>query len=188
MRSPRNRTIALPGYWDGGRRMVIRFAPTEGGEWAFRLTSNVAALNGPDGHIHGRRFGCAGFRQSGERASLALHRAAEAAPVDGRHRAAVRIPGRRRVPRHGRCARGAEVQPSARMGDRRWRRCGLLRARFAQARTVPQARRPRALSEPERHHRRSGLGRRRRNAHQAFPQGRISAGASCATWWRAMRP
>jgi Domain of unknown function (DUF5060)/Protein of unknown function (DUF4038) len=45
VRSPRNRTTALPGYWDGGGRMVVRFAPTEGGQWAFRLTSNVAALN-----------------------------------------------------------------------------------------------------------------------------------------------
>jgi hypothetical protein len=49
VRSPRNRTTAVPGYWDGGRRMVIRFAPTEGGQWSFRLTSNVAALNDQTG-------------------------------------------------------------------------------------------------------------------------------------------
>jgi hypothetical protein len=49
VRSPRNRTIALPGYWDGARRMAIRVAPTEGGQWAFRLTSNVAALDGLTG-------------------------------------------------------------------------------------------------------------------------------------------
>src|SRR5580700_2156827 len=49
VRSPRNRTTSVPGYWDGGRRMVIRFAPTEAGEWAFRLTSNVAALDGQTG-------------------------------------------------------------------------------------------------------------------------------------------
>jgi len=49
VRSPRNRTTAVPGYWDGGRRMVIRFAPTEGGQWAFRLTSNLAALNDQTG-------------------------------------------------------------------------------------------------------------------------------------------
>ena len=29
--------------------MVIRFAPTEGGQWTFRLTSNVAALNDQTG-------------------------------------------------------------------------------------------------------------------------------------------
>jgi hypothetical protein len=49
VRSPRNRTTAVPGFWDGGRRMVIRFAPTEGGQWSFRLTSNVAALNDQTG-------------------------------------------------------------------------------------------------------------------------------------------
>jgi hypothetical protein len=49
VRSPRNRTTAVPGYWDGGRRMAIRFAPTEGGQWTFRLTSNVAALNDQTG-------------------------------------------------------------------------------------------------------------------------------------------
>jgi hypothetical protein len=49
VRSPRNRTTAVPGYWDGGRRMVIRFAPTEAGQWTFRLTSNVAALNDQTG-------------------------------------------------------------------------------------------------------------------------------------------
>jgi len=45
VRSPRNRTTTVPGYWDGGRRMVVRFAPTEGGQWVFRLLSNVPALN-----------------------------------------------------------------------------------------------------------------------------------------------
>jgi Domain of unknown function (DUF5060)/Protein of unknown function (DUF4038) len=45
VRSPRNRTTSIPGYWDGGRRMVVRFAPTEGGQWVFRLLSNVAGLN-----------------------------------------------------------------------------------------------------------------------------------------------
>jgi hypothetical protein len=49
LRSPRNRTTSVPGYWDGGRRMVIRVAPTEGGQWTFRLTSNVAALNDQTG-------------------------------------------------------------------------------------------------------------------------------------------
>jgi hypothetical protein len=49
VRSPRNRTTSVPGYWDGGRRMVVRFAPTEGGQWAFRLTSNVAAWNDQTG-------------------------------------------------------------------------------------------------------------------------------------------
>ena len=32
-RSPRRRTLAMPAYWDGGRRMVVRFSPTEPGDW-----------------------------------------------------------------------------------------------------------------------------------------------------------
>ena len=44
-RSPRRRTYAMPAYWDGGRRMVVRFAPTESGQWDYHVTSNVAAWN-----------------------------------------------------------------------------------------------------------------------------------------------
>src|SRR6266568_3744302 len=45
-RSPRHRTLAIPAFWDGGRKLVIRFAPTEAGDWDYRLTSNVAELDG----------------------------------------------------------------------------------------------------------------------------------------------
>ena len=49
-RSPRHRhTYALPGYWDGGRRMVIRFSPTEAGEWNYLVTSNIAEWNDKTG-------------------------------------------------------------------------------------------------------------------------------------------
>jgi hypothetical protein len=50
-RSPRQRTLALPAYWDGGRRLVVRFAPTEGGEWAYRTSSNVAEFDGKTGSL-----------------------------------------------------------------------------------------------------------------------------------------
>jgi hypothetical protein len=48
-RSPRQRTFLVPAFWDGGRKMVIRFAPTEPGEWAYRLTSNVDGWDGKSG-------------------------------------------------------------------------------------------------------------------------------------------
>jgi len=51
IRSPRHRTIALPAFWDGGGRMVIRFAPTEPGEWEFRITSNIERFNAKQGKI-----------------------------------------------------------------------------------------------------------------------------------------
>jgi hypothetical protein len=45
-RSPRHRTMAMPAFWDGGRRLVIRFAPTEAGDWDYRVTSNVKEFDG----------------------------------------------------------------------------------------------------------------------------------------------
>src|SRR5256885_2576106 len=44
-RSPRHRTFLMPAFWDGGNRMVIRFTPTEAGDWTLRVTSNIAAYN-----------------------------------------------------------------------------------------------------------------------------------------------
>ena len=45
-RSPkRGSTSVMPGFWDGGRRFKIRFAPLEEGRWAFRITSNLASVN-----------------------------------------------------------------------------------------------------------------------------------------------
>lgn len=48
-RSPRFRTLLMPAFWDGGQRMVVRFTPTEPGEWVYRITSNLASLEGKSG-------------------------------------------------------------------------------------------------------------------------------------------
>src|SRR5262245_37534992 len=48
-RSPRRRTLAMPAYWDGGRRLVVRFSPTESGQWDYHVTSNIAAWNDKTG-------------------------------------------------------------------------------------------------------------------------------------------
>jgi hypothetical protein len=48
-RSPRHRTFAMQAYWAGGNRMVIRFTPTEVGDWDYRLTSNIKDLDGKTG-------------------------------------------------------------------------------------------------------------------------------------------
>jgi len=48
-RSPRHRTLSMPGYWDGGRRLVVRFSPTEAGDWDYHVTSNIAAWNDKTG-------------------------------------------------------------------------------------------------------------------------------------------
>jgi hypothetical protein len=60
-RSPRHRTIMMPGFWDGGRRLVIRFTPIDPGEWAYRVTSNVVSVNGKQGQVNAPDSGHPGF-------------------------------------------------------------------------------------------------------------------------------
>jgi hypothetical protein len=60
-RSPRHRTYLLPAFWDGGRRMVIRFAPTEPGGWDFRITSNLDMYNGKTGQFTATESEAPGF-------------------------------------------------------------------------------------------------------------------------------
>ena len=50
-RSPRHRTFAMPAFWAGGNRMIIRFAPTEAGDWDYRLTSNLKEFDGKTGNF-----------------------------------------------------------------------------------------------------------------------------------------
>src|SRR5215467_13853257 len=50
-RSPRHRTFAMPAFWAGGNRMIIRFTPTEAGDWDYRVTSNVKDLDGKLGNF-----------------------------------------------------------------------------------------------------------------------------------------
>src|ERR1700755_2948354 len=60
-RSPRHRTMAMPAFWDGGRRMVIRFAPTEAGDWDYRRSSNVADFDGKTGSFTAAASTAPGF-------------------------------------------------------------------------------------------------------------------------------
>jgi hypothetical protein len=60
-RSPRHHTFLVPGFWDGGHRMVLRFAPTEPGQWDYRMTSNVAAWDGKTGSFHAAESESPGF-------------------------------------------------------------------------------------------------------------------------------
>jgi hypothetical protein len=43
------RTVSVPGFWDGGRRMVLRVAPTEAGQWEYRISSNLPELEAREG-------------------------------------------------------------------------------------------------------------------------------------------
>jgi hypothetical protein len=51
-RSPRNRTFAIPAFWDGGQTLRIRFTPNETGAWSAHITSNVAAWNDKELHLN----------------------------------------------------------------------------------------------------------------------------------------
>ena len=48
-RSPHHRTLGQSAFWDGGQRMVIRFTPTEPGDWDYLVSSNIAAWDGKTG-------------------------------------------------------------------------------------------------------------------------------------------
>ncbi len=60
-RSPHQHTFLLPAFWDGERRMVIRFAPTEPGDWVFRITSNLDTYNGKTGQFTATESDAPGF-------------------------------------------------------------------------------------------------------------------------------
>src|SRR5579871_5500158 len=48
-RSPHFKTYLMPGFWNGAGEMVIRFTPTEAGDWTFKITSNLASAEGKQG-------------------------------------------------------------------------------------------------------------------------------------------
>ena len=60
-RSPRHRTVMMPAFWDGGNRMVIRFAPIDPGEWNYRVTSNIARFNGQEAKFNAAASDHPGF-------------------------------------------------------------------------------------------------------------------------------
>ena len=61
LRSPRHRTFLIPGFWDGGKRFVIRLTPVEAGEWVYRVTSNIARFQGKEDKFQATESDSAGF-------------------------------------------------------------------------------------------------------------------------------
>lgn len=61
--SPRHRTWLMPAFWDGGRKMVIRFAPNEEGAWEYRITSNLKRLDDQKGTLTATASSHHGFVQ-----------------------------------------------------------------------------------------------------------------------------
>jgi hypothetical protein len=65
-RSPRLHTFAMPAFWDGGGRMVVRFSPTEAGKWDYHVTSSIAAWNDREGSFTAAASDSPGFIRPAE--------------------------------------------------------------------------------------------------------------------------
>lgn len=50
-RSPHAKTYLMHAYWDGGRTLRVRFSPTEDGEWAYHVTSEIKRFNDQEGQF-----------------------------------------------------------------------------------------------------------------------------------------
>jgi hypothetical protein len=61
-RSPRFKTYLMPAFWDGSRnKMIVRFTPTEAGQWLYKVTSNVSAFDGLEGMFNAAPSDSPGF-------------------------------------------------------------------------------------------------------------------------------
>ena len=69
-RSPRFHTFLTPAFWEGGKKMVVRFTPTEPGEWIYRIQQQPGQSGGQAGDLSRGRVGCAGLCPPRQRASL----------------------------------------------------------------------------------------------------------------------
>lgn len=63
-RSPGFSTFKVHGYWDGGSKFAFRFAPNEAGNWTFRVSSNVPAMDGKAGTFSAVASDDSGFIQA----------------------------------------------------------------------------------------------------------------------------
>lgn len=63
VRSPRFRTFQAYAFHDGGNRIVLRIAPTDPGQWDFRITSNLPRFNGKEGKFEATASEHPGFVQ-----------------------------------------------------------------------------------------------------------------------------
>lgn len=60
-RSPKFRTFRMPAFWDGERRMVVRFTPIDAGAWDYRVSSNIVRFEGVMGKFAAADSGSPGF-------------------------------------------------------------------------------------------------------------------------------
>jgi Domain of unknown function (DUF5060)/Protein of unknown function (DUF4038) len=60
-RSPQSKTYLMRGFWDGGRTLRVRFSPTEEGQWAYHVTSEIKRYNDQEGQFAVSASGSPGY-------------------------------------------------------------------------------------------------------------------------------
>ena len=61
-RSPHFKTYLMPAFWDGTRnKMIVRFTPTEAGQWTYKISSNVSGFDGKEGLFNAAASDSPGF-------------------------------------------------------------------------------------------------------------------------------
>src|ERR1051326_57081 len=60
-RSPHHKTYLLYAFREADRRFVIRFSPTEAGDWDYRITSSASRLDGQTGQFAAASSDSPGF-------------------------------------------------------------------------------------------------------------------------------
>ena len=51
-RSPHFKTYLMSAFWDGARKMILRFAPTEAGQWSYKIESNLSSVKSNEGSFN----------------------------------------------------------------------------------------------------------------------------------------
>jgi hypothetical protein len=52
----------MPAFWDASRgKLIVRFTPTEDGQWTYKVTSNITAFDGKEGMFHAAASDAPGF-------------------------------------------------------------------------------------------------------------------------------
>ncbi len=173
-RSPHADTYLMNAFWDGDRRMVIRFAPMAAGHWDFRISSNLKRFDGQLGSFSVSASDSKGFVRTANfhHFSYTEHGVRPIPHLwmgDTSYRFAVMDRGlfEQMVDE----ARRAGVQPYPRTCLRRSTRLEhrLCRRRYAAPRVLPGARPAHPLHERARHHRRPPARRRRQSTRRVLP-------------------
>lgn len=61
IRSPHFRTFLVPAFWDGGHKLVLRFGPTESGQWTYKISSNLKSVDGKEGTFNAAESNSPGY-------------------------------------------------------------------------------------------------------------------------------